>query len=144
MCEAGIATGLDIWHTLADREVLAHKTQILEQHCAEVGRDPAQIEHSAFVGGDPREVGHECRDLALASRCSPLAPAVRTTTSLSYAIGWAGEASRTARALGVHVLLGRGYMRDRLWCVKCTLGWSALLSLVLGLFVAPAPMIVEL
>jgi hypothetical protein len=52
MCEAGIATGLDIWHTFADGEVLAHNTQILEQHCVEVGRDRAQIEHSAFVGAD--------------------------------------------------------------------------------------------
>src|ERR1700733_7469579 len=36
-----VAKHADIWHTFADGEELAHKTRILEQYCAEIGRDPA-------------------------------------------------------------------------------------------------------
>jgi probable F420-dependent oxidoreductase len=48
-----VAEHADIWHSFAGGEVLAHKTKILEQHCAAVGRDPAEIERSVLVGGDP-------------------------------------------------------------------------------------------
>jgi probable F420-dependent oxidoreductase len=60
-----VARHADIWHTFADGEILARKTQILERHCAEVGRDPAEIERSALVRGDAREVGPEYRDLGV-------------------------------------------------------------------------------
>ena len=60
-----VAEHADIWHSFADGEVLARKSQILGQHCAEVGRDPAEIEHSAFVGGNPREAGSEYGELGV-------------------------------------------------------------------------------
>jgi len=48
-----VAEHADIWHSFAGGEVLAHKTEVLEEHCAAVGRDPAEIERSVLVGGDP-------------------------------------------------------------------------------------------
>ncbi len=57
-----VARYADIWHTFADGDLLDHKTQVLQQHCAEIGRDPSAIEHSTFVAGDPDKVGHEWRD----------------------------------------------------------------------------------
>jgi len=36
-----------------DPELLAHKLQVLRAHCADVGRDPAEIRITVLVGGDP-------------------------------------------------------------------------------------------
>lgn len=47
----------DIWHSFADLETLRHKSAVLDQHCADVGRDPGEIERSVGVTGDPRESG---------------------------------------------------------------------------------------
>jgi probable F420-dependent oxidoreductase len=53
-----VAQHADIWHSFADLDVLKRKSQILDDWCAEVGRDPAQIERSVGVPkGDPAEVG---------------------------------------------------------------------------------------
>ena len=38
---------------------LQHKNNVLEQHCSDVGRDPAQIERSVGVSGDPRAIGED-------------------------------------------------------------------------------------
>lgn len=48
-----VAEHADIWHSFAGGEMLAHKMEVLEEHCAAVGRDPAEIERSVLVGGDP-------------------------------------------------------------------------------------------
>jgi probable F420-dependent oxidoreductase len=39
----------DVWHYFLDAEEYKHKSAVLEQHCAAVGRDPADIEHSAGI-----------------------------------------------------------------------------------------------
>lgn len=58
-----VAKHADIWHTFADADVLEHKLGVLRGHCADVGRDPAEIEVSAGVGGVPSEVGPKLRVL---------------------------------------------------------------------------------
>lgn len=60
-----VARHADIWHTFAEGETLAHKTAILEQHCAEIGRDPAGIERSTFVDGKPQRRGEALRALGI-------------------------------------------------------------------------------
>src|SRR5215469_5210088 len=62
-----VATHADIWHTFADFETLERKSAILTQHCADVGRDPAEIERSVGVGGrlSPSEMGPQLRDLGV-------------------------------------------------------------------------------
>jgi F420-dependent oxidoreductase-like protein len=37
----------DVWNCWGLPELIAHKIEVLERHCAEIGRDPATIEHSA-------------------------------------------------------------------------------------------------
>lgn len=58
-----VAHHADIWHTFAEGELFARKSRILAEHCAEIGRDPAEIERSVLVGGDPTEVGTPLRAL---------------------------------------------------------------------------------
>jgi probable F420-dependent oxidoreductase len=60
-----VARHADIWHTFAEGEMLAHKTAILEQYCAELGRDPAEIERSTFVDGRPEGRGDALRSLGI-------------------------------------------------------------------------------
>ena len=47
----------DIWHGFGDAEKIAHKHRVLDEWCAEIGRDPGDIERSAGVRGDPGDVG---------------------------------------------------------------------------------------
>ena len=39
----------DIWHAFVNVESYRHKSAVLAQHCADVGRDPSEIERSAEV-----------------------------------------------------------------------------------------------
>jgi F420-dependent oxidoreductase-like protein len=51
------ATYADEWNTWGGPEVLAHKIEVLERHCAAIGRDPRSIGRSAqalvHLGDDP-------------------------------------------------------------------------------------------
>ncbi|WP_425560655.1 LLM class F420-dependent oxidoreductase [Luedemannella helvata] len=63
-----VAKYADIWHSFADAEVLPRKSAILAEHCAAVGRDPAEIEISVSVAGrgqsaKPDELGPQFVDL---------------------------------------------------------------------------------
>lgn len=49
-----VARHAQLWHSFGQQE-LAHKLQALGGHCAEIGRDPAEIEVSIGVGGLGRE-----------------------------------------------------------------------------------------
>jgi probable F420-dependent oxidoreductase len=51
-----------IWHGFGDVETLKRKTAVLDQHCADVGRDPAEIERSVGVQKSPDEVGQGLLD----------------------------------------------------------------------------------
>jgi probable F420-dependent oxidoreductase len=44
-----VAEHADVWHSFADPDALAHKSAVLARWCAEVGRDPAEIERSVSV-----------------------------------------------------------------------------------------------
>ena len=52
-----VARHADIWHSFSDLETLRHKTAVLREHCAAVGRDPAEIEISTGVRGRPEDSG---------------------------------------------------------------------------------------
>ena len=40
----------DIWHGFGNPEVIKHKNEVLDQHCADIGRDPGEIERSCGAG----------------------------------------------------------------------------------------------
>ncbi|MGB3706996.1 LLM class F420-dependent oxidoreductase [Gordonia sp. (in: high G+C Gram-positive bacteria)] len=47
-----IATHGNIWHAFVRVDSYRHKSAVLAQHCADVGRDPAEIERSAEIRFD--------------------------------------------------------------------------------------------
>jgi probable F420-dependent oxidoreductase len=52
-----VARHADIWHSFGDAATVERKAGILRQHCADVGRDPAEIELSTAVRGKPADSG---------------------------------------------------------------------------------------
>ncbi len=52
-----VARHADMWHGFGDAGVFRRKNAILEEHCAAVGRDAAQIERSVEVKGTPEVEG---------------------------------------------------------------------------------------
>lgn len=46
-----VAKYADAWNLVgANHEVFAHKNKVLDQHCADLGRDPSSIERTALIG----------------------------------------------------------------------------------------------
>jgi alkanesulfonate monooxygenase SsuD/methylene tetrahydromethanopterin reductase-like flavin-dependent oxidoreductase (luciferase family) len=60
-----VAQHADIWHTFGDPAVIERKSGILRQHCADVGRDRAEIEISVGTNQHPDEVGPALRALGV-------------------------------------------------------------------------------
>jgi probable F420-dependent oxidoreductase len=58
-----VARHADIWHSFGDAETVERKVAILGQHCADIGRDPSEIEISVGVSGSPDEFGPKLRSL---------------------------------------------------------------------------------
>jgi probable F420-dependent oxidoreductase len=44
-----VAEHADVWHTFGDAETLRRKSAVLDEWCAEVGRDPTQIQRSTTI-----------------------------------------------------------------------------------------------
>ncbi|WP_345712028.1 LLM class F420-dependent oxidoreductase [Kineococcus glutinatus] len=50
-----VARHADIWHGFGDVDTIARKHAVLDDWCARLERDPAEIERSTDVAGDPAE-----------------------------------------------------------------------------------------
>lgn len=46
-----VAEHATVWHAFGDVDTFRHKSAVLDRWCAEVGRDPLEIERSVAVGG---------------------------------------------------------------------------------------------
>jgi len=64
-----VAENADIWNGGGDPETLKHKNQVLDDWCAKVGRDPAEIERSVILM-DPAQ--YELADEYLAAGVTQL------------------------------------------------------------------------
>lgn len=60
-----VAKHADIWHGFGGPDIVQRKVKILDQHCADVGRDPSEIERSVGVKGEPEDSGQALVDLGL-------------------------------------------------------------------------------
>jgi probable F420-dependent oxidoreductase len=61
-----VAQYAQLWHTFADLETYHHKTEVLAEHCAKIGRDPASIEHVIGTQGDILEAAPGLADAGVA------------------------------------------------------------------------------
>jgi probable F420-dependent oxidoreductase len=53
-----VAQHADLWHSFSDLDTFRRKQKILADHCADIGRQPAEIERSVGAPhGNPAEVG---------------------------------------------------------------------------------------
>jgi probable F420-dependent oxidoreductase len=59
-----VAEQADIWHGFGLPEAVAHKHAVLDEWCARVGRDPAEIERSAGVSPKPGRLPEDVADYA--------------------------------------------------------------------------------
>jgi probable F420-dependent oxidoreductase len=57
-----VAQHADIWHGFGDVDTIRRKSEILDRWCADVEREPEQIERSTAVSKDPNEVGQDLVD----------------------------------------------------------------------------------
>jgi hypothetical protein len=49
----------DIWHGFGAADVISHKRAVLAGHCADIGRDPAEIEISCGASRHKPELGDD-------------------------------------------------------------------------------------
>jgi probable F420-dependent oxidoreductase len=54
-----VAEHANIWHGFGSIETLARKNRILDEWCAELGRDPGEIERSTSAHSGPDEIGDQ-------------------------------------------------------------------------------------
>ena len=54
-----VAEHASIWHIIGDLPTVRHKNGVLDSWCAELGRDPAQIERSVKVTEPPEQVADD-------------------------------------------------------------------------------------
>ena len=47
-----VAQHADIWHGFGKPDDIRHKCEVLDRHCLDVGRDPAEIERSIMLNAD--------------------------------------------------------------------------------------------
>ena len=83
-----IAEHADIWHGFGDAATVARKSGILDEHCADVGRDPAEIVRSTGVQQPPDQVADALVDAGV--RLFTVGSAGRTTTWVGSASGCSG------------------------------------------------------
>jgi probable F420-dependent oxidoreductase len=57
-----VAEHAQMWHSFGDREVYEQKAATLAEHCAKVGRDPAEIERVFGAGDRTEEVADDLAD----------------------------------------------------------------------------------
>jgi probable F420-dependent oxidoreductase len=58
-----VARHADVWHSFSDVETLVRKSAVLDERCAEIGRDSTQIERSVGTpAGEPSQVSQPLLD----------------------------------------------------------------------------------
>jgi probable F420-dependent oxidoreductase len=60
-----VARHADAWHGFGKPEVIRHKLSVLERHCADLGRDPGEIEKSVGVDAARLDLGDELLALGI-------------------------------------------------------------------------------
>lgn len=60
-----VAQYADAWNTYGSPELVAHKSAVLDRHCTEIGRDPAEIERSVLFEPEDDDLWRAYRDAGI-------------------------------------------------------------------------------
>jgi alkanesulfonate monooxygenase SsuD/methylene tetrahydromethanopterin reductase-like flavin-dependent oxidoreductase (luciferase family) len=98
-----VARYADMWNAMGPLDVMAHKIDVLREHCAAVGRDIAEIEFTLGIKATIRDTEAEAIEVwkaAMAHNKTPLANVADDSTF------WNGTAEQLADRLRPYVELG--------------------------------------
>jgi alkanesulfonate monooxygenase SsuD/methylene tetrahydromethanopterin reductase-like flavin-dependent oxidoreductase (luciferase family) len=98
-----VARYADMWNGMGPLDVVAHKVDVLREHCASVGRDIADIEFTLGIKATIRDTEAEAIEVwkaAMAHNKTPLANVENDSTF------WNGTAEQLADRLRPYVELG--------------------------------------
>jgi alkanesulfonate monooxygenase SsuD/methylene tetrahydromethanopterin reductase-like flavin-dependent oxidoreductase (luciferase family) len=100
-----VARYADMWNAMGEVDVLRHKVEVLHRHCADVGRDPAEIEMT--VGCKPiiRDTEADARQVweaQMAHNRTPMADVIDDNTF------WVGTPEQVAEKMIARLALGFG------------------------------------
>jgi alkanesulfonate monooxygenase SsuD/methylene tetrahydromethanopterin reductase-like flavin-dependent oxidoreductase (luciferase family) len=103
-----VARYADMWNAMGSAEFLRHKDEVLRRHCAEVGRDPSEIEHT--VGCKPiiRDTEAEARKAWEAMMALNRTPMSEVEDDDTFWVGTpeqVAEQMRERRELGFHTFI---------------------------------------
>ena len=100
-----VARYADMWNAMGPLDVMAHKIDVLRQHCVDVGRDIAQIEFTLGVKVAIRDTEAEARRVQLAALAHNRTEASVLDEDDTF---WCGTAEQIAERLIPYVKLGFG------------------------------------
>ncbi|HVA85265.1 MAG TPA: LLM class flavin-dependent oxidoreductase, partial [Candidatus Saccharimonadales bacterium] len=98
-----VARYADMWNAMGTVEQLAHKVDVLRQHCADVGRDPAEIEFTLGVKVTIRDSAAEAERVWKAAMEHNRTPLARVADDVTF---WNGTPEQLADRLLPYVNLG--------------------------------------
>ena len=103
-----VAQHADIWNVFGTPEVLVHKDAVLREHCAEVGRDPAEIERTVGCKITIRGTTAEAERARRATLDHNRTPLERVDGDLTFWTGTPEQIAETLigyRRIGFHTFL---------------------------------------
>jgi alkanesulfonate monooxygenase SsuD/methylene tetrahydromethanopterin reductase-like flavin-dependent oxidoreductase (luciferase family) len=98
-----VAKYADMWNAMGPREVMAHKVEVLKEHCAAVGRDIAEIEFTLGVKLTIRDSEAEADRVWKAAMEHNRTPMSRVEADSTF---WNGSSEQIADRLRPYVELG--------------------------------------
>jgi probable F420-dependent oxidoreductase len=76
------------WHSFADLGTFRHKSAVLDGWCAEIGREPSEIERSVGVRGDPKRLGPQYLEAGVGQFTIGVGGPSYDLTSVRQWVGW--------------------------------------------------------
>src|SRR3954447_26069989 len=98
-----VARYADLWNAMGPVDVMRHKIEVLRQHCADVGRDPSQIEFTLGIKATIRDSEAEAVKVWKAAMEHNRTPLTDLEDDDTF---WNGTAEQLAERLAPYVELG--------------------------------------
>ena len=98
-----VAKYADMWNAMGTVETLRHKVDVLRGHCADVGRDPSEIEFTLGIKATIRDSPAEADKVWRAAMAHNRTPMANVENDVTF---WNGTPEQLAERLAPYVELG--------------------------------------